>query len=127
MGNVLAAGNSETETRYSLNDENPITLGYYRLKTVDFDGSVQYSNVISIQRKGDIFEVVNTYPVPTTKDLTVEFVTAEDEEVIYTLTDITGKVVMQNSVEANKGLNKQVIDIRSTQSQMRSYRFEFRS
>ncbi|MFT6738699.1 MAG: hypothetical protein ACJAVF_000184 [Paraglaciecola sp.] len=111
VGSVAAAGFSQEEIRYTLDDNNSIILGYYRLKTVDLDGQVQYSNVISIQRKGDIFDVVNTYPVPTTKELTVEFVTSQDEEVTYTVTDITGKVMLQNVFEAEKGLNKQVIDM----------------
>ncbi|MBI1226523.1 MAG: T9SS type A sorting domain-containing protein [Bacteroidetes bacterium] len=54
VGKTTAAGQSSAEQNYSLVDEkvydgSPISLFYYRLKMVDFDGSFEYSPMRSVQ------------------------------------------------------------------------------
>jgi hypothetical protein len=49
IGTIEAAGNSFSQQNYSLRDGDPqVGENYYRLKQVDLDGSVSYSEVISL-------------------------------------------------------------------------------
>ncbi|MEZ4980275.1 MAG: hypothetical protein R2769_01550 [Saprospiraceae bacterium] len=53
---MAGAGNSQVQKNYQFIDENPEKgLNYYRLKQMDFDGSFEYSDVVSViySEKGD--------------------------------------------------------------------------
>jgi len=67
---VQGAGNSTKSLKYSIIDDSPIKgISYYRLKQTDFDGSFEYSGVISVQYNPD--EVFNIYPNPINKGNTL--------------------------------------------------------
>ena len=49
IGEIEGAGNSIELLRYTFEDEFPDSeVNYYRLKSVDFDGSSEYSEIISV-------------------------------------------------------------------------------
>ena len=48
IGQVTAAGNSVVENQYSFQHGQPQRLSYYRLRMEDWDGSFEYSPVVSI-------------------------------------------------------------------------------
>jgi len=63
IGRKKAAGNSTAEINYSFNDfDFNHSLKYYRLKEIDFDGTYEYTQTISIVR--DIYDL-NVYPNPS--------------------------------------------------------------
>jgi len=69
IGNVAGAGNSDVELTYQLIDEQPLDgLNYYRLKQIDFDGTFEYSQVISAQF--GIQELL-IYPNPASNSVTI--------------------------------------------------------
>jgi hypothetical protein len=47
IGSVNATGNSSTLVHYAFIDDRPLSLGYYRLRTVDNDGSRTLSSVVA--------------------------------------------------------------------------------
>lgn len=51
IGRRKAQGTTTEPTDYSYPDDNPAKTNYYRLKQVDFDGSYEYSKVISVSSK----------------------------------------------------------------------------
>lgn len=64
IGKESASGNSKNLIRYSFTDELPLEgRNYYRLKTVDYDGSFEYSKIISAN--WDTPKIVNVYPNPS--------------------------------------------------------------
>lgn len=64
IGKESASGNSKDLIRYAFADERPLEgKNYYRLKTVDYDGSFEYSKIISAN--WDTPKVVNVYPNPS--------------------------------------------------------------
>ncbi len=50
---VSGAGNTSRTLTYDIIDEKPLTgVSYYRLKQTDYDGTVSYSNIVSINNRG---------------------------------------------------------------------------
>ncbi len=74
IGAVPARGNSDNETRYLFTDDRlPSPIAYYRLKTVDYDGSYNYAHIIPVRRTSDeITLTAELYPNPaSTQMLTI--------------------------------------------------------
>lgn len=63
VAETIGAGNSKTKLNYAFNDENPL-IGkcYYRLKSVDFDRSFEYSKVVFVEFTGS--KSLTVYPSP---------------------------------------------------------------
>lgn len=49
IGNVRAAGNSNSPRQYSLVDNHPNYLNHYRLRQVDIDGKTAYSKILFVK------------------------------------------------------------------------------
>jgi hypothetical protein len=98
ISNVRAAGNSNTPQYYDFDNKNTATgINYYRLKIVDFDGSSEYSNVISITDKGDR-ELVKCYPNPTENLL---YIDATDRTQDVTISDEIGRTIQTHTTTPN--------------------------
>lgn len=98
-----AAGNSRTDISYATRDEAPLSNGYYRLRSVDFDGSEQLSDVVNIVRQDA--NSVFVYPNPFADVLTVQ--TSLERAGSYQLTDVTGRIIRNGAVE--EGSQKLII------------------
>ena len=59
---VNGAGNSNLELAYEFKHFNYLALTYYRLKQIDFDGTLSKSRVISIKREANENNSIKTYP-----------------------------------------------------------------
>jgi hypothetical protein len=97
---VDGKGTTTNTSYYDLLDENSYTgVSYYRLKQVDFDGTVSYSEIRAVAgREGNNNEVnISIYPNPIKDQLTVRFdelpkgVTAANFKVL----SIDGRVLHQ--------------------------------
>ncbi len=69
---------------------------YYRLKIIDFDGSFEYSNIISVHRAA--VASLNLYPNPTTQDINIEFKTPNNSVTEIKVVDILGRIVFEKSI-----------------------------
>lgn len=94
IGIVDGAGTSNQTQTYNFIDNNPYTgTSYYRLKQTDFNGNSTYSGIrkVTINKESDFNVVV--YPNPITDFV---YVTCnKTENVVITITDLTGKVMKQ--------------------------------
>ncbi|MGB1217160.1 MAG: T9SS type A sorting domain-containing protein, partial [Saprospiraceae bacterium] len=108
IGTAEAAGNSVELLSYTFDDEEPLAISYYRLKMVDFDGTYEYSDVISIRRKGKSIGFVNIAPIPTKSSLNISFEIQENTQL--SITNMAGQVVrtMELTNENNGTLNLDV-------------------
>ncbi len=111
IGETAAAGYSDAAITYTFDDMNPAAQAYYRLRTVDFDGSSQVSNIITIKRETTGFDVVLVAPNPTTRKTTVTYESLEAVQVQTVITDITGKTVSVLSQNAERGTNTLTVDL----------------
>jgi hypothetical protein len=116
VGRKAGAGNSTTTIAYKLTDAAPLSLGYYRLRAVDFDGTEQLSEVISLQRESDVFAIVNAFPVPVEKEVTLMVNAPLSGDVNIIVTDNSGKLLYKRSTTLTKGVNEVKIDMENLPS-----------
>ena len=110
VGEVTAAGNSSVAVDYTFLDRQPLSLAYYRLRTVDFDGYTEYSDVVQISRPRGNGDVVIA-PNPTRGEtlMTLELTSADDLQLI--LTDVTGRVVSRQAYSLTEGAHTVALDM----------------
>lgn len=91
---IEAAQNSTTIEAYSWVHTDPMKgVNYYRLKTIDLDGSVSYSNTKAINFNTCFEEEIKLYPNPSKKGvitLEINSVATVDHIEVY---DATGKLL----------------------------------
>ena len=99
IAKIAAAGNSNSEIEYSYTDNNSVEgfTNYYRLQTVDFDGTVGSSPVESLLLNCHNNANVYIYPNPTNGILNYELTNMEKGEVTIGITDITGKSIWNDN------------------------------
>ena len=68
---------------------------YYRVKAVDFNGGVTYSDWKMVEIEG--WDVVRVFPVPTDNDLNIELTSNQNDQVVLTVYDALGTLVHQES------------------------------
>lgn len=107
VGNsVIARGNSSVRTDYNFADNlSRVTVSkvYYRLKVVDRNGIVEYTNIIVI-RLGDV-KITSIYPNPFSDVIRLETDNKVREMARVNLYDVTGKVVMSKKQIVEVGGN----------------------
>lgn len=111
VGEVAAYGNTNETQYYQLEDTRPLNLSYYRLKSIDTDGSFQLSNVISIRRATNGFEIANISPNPTKDVLNVGVVAGTDAPTTLVLRDIAGRELQRYQFETTAGDNNFSINL----------------
>ncbi|MDY0216945.1 MAG: T9SS type A sorting domain-containing protein [Bacteroidales bacterium] len=100
----------------SLNDDAPWdNISYYRLKTVDFDNSFAYSQIVSVNSSLDSengktaqqnsFELLSLYPNPVVDELYVMVNALENTKLTLSITDVNGKLIYQKHLSILEGEN----------------------
>lgn len=105
LGAREASGFSQTEQHYEYIDLRPLAKAFYRLRTIDNDGSESFSDVITLERRQSGLNITNVYPIPTDESLTVEFETDENETAEIAVVDMMGRMVHQEFVAVVDGAN----------------------
>ena len=92
IGTRKAAGTSTGEIRYSFIDSRPLEgVSYYRLRKVDVDGTMAYSNAVNVTYGLQTQGSVSVYPNPVKGELNINWKTNEIVDIgIY---DMAGKLV----------------------------------
>jgi large repetitive protein len=113
IGQVEGKGTTNEASIYSFTDFNLATgKNYYRLRQVDFDGSSEFSDVISINVNGSALttKIINYYPNPTTNKLYIEMQVSEEGTYDMTVIDVTGKVVHHGRIDLIKS-NRHIVEL----------------
>lgn len=99
IATLNAAGNSTSALSYSYSDfeVRPIQNYYYRVKSVDLDGSEEYTPVVVASIEGGLTgfdeSAVSIFPNPTANDFMLSIASKEDREVTVTLFNPLGQIV----------------------------------
>lgn len=99
VGFVEGAGTSSTPRSYSFSDmEVPFTNSElrYRLRQVDYDGSVTYSPIVAVERgTPDALTLHEAFPNPFASRTTIRYELAAAARVRLTIFDLQGRVVQR--------------------------------
>lgn len=105
--NSFTASKLRCESAFDFTDENPV-LGknYYRLKLIDVDGKVDYSNIVLLTQKSAHFDLVSLNPnLVSTQNTVLKINTTVKEAVTVAVIDFTGRVIQKQSVSLQIGSN----------------------
>ncbi len=115
IGKVTTKGNICATQEYIYSDETigsikSVSVVYYRLKQVDVDGKFNYSNIVllKLRNKGKL-DIVNTYF--NSGVLNIKFNNEAQEKATILITDLTGKIILTNTVQTQIGVNNFVYDM----------------
>jgi hypothetical protein len=92
IGKVDGAGTSDDVHTYAFVDESSMDIiNYYRLRQVDLDGTVKYSDVIKVH-----FDLnqVQVYPSPTNGELFVKYVGELTGAASIKVMDLSGRLML---------------------------------
>ncbi len=91
---------------YLMVDNNPNRTNYYRLKIIDNEGNISYSNVMVAQLYNtDVLSMVNITPITRDKNLEVGFELKNRAFVVVSVTDEKGNEVFQKRMRSETGSN----------------------
>lgn len=93
-------------TTYTYTDVNPITKNYYRLKMVELDGNVNYSDVIQVDFQPDRDQQYVLFPNPTCDRLKVRLAGSNalpPVNMIVELLDLSGQRLTLDSLILTEG------------------------
>ncbi|MFM2268684.1 MAG: hypothetical protein RL757_2125, partial [Bacteroidota bacterium] len=111
---VAAAGNSTKQLNYQVFDQNPTCLAFYRLRSVDLDEKETLSALVSAQRRCGRLAIASIYPNPATANATLTFEVTQNSDVTLTLTDLLGRIVSKQQINAVEGFNKVDLNLENT-------------
>jgi rhamnogalacturonan endolyase len=116
IGKVLSKGNSSMKIDYNFIDVQPFNgMNYYRLKQVDKDGKIAYSNVVNAD-----FAFSNAMlqisPNPVSSKLALNYFAAQPSTLAFDIIDTNGKTIKSFSANAVKGKNNFQLDVSSLQA-----------
>ncbi|MFI5203481.1 MAG: T9SS type A sorting domain-containing protein [Flavobacteriales bacterium] len=99
IAEIDASGNSNEKNEYAYIDDSPVLSewNYYRLKEVDFDGNIQFSEIVSIDPDGDNDLSLLIYPVPAYDEVTLQFPLAKASTSLLVYNSI-GSLVLTKDV-----------------------------
>jgi hypothetical protein len=111
-GTVQAAGESNTQKRYGAIDDisniNDQPVVYYRVKLVDGNGSVKYSNIIKLRLVQT--EKMMSWPNPFNDKINVGLQVSDSKTVQLQLRDMKGALILTQTKQMAKGNNQFAIN-----------------
>jgi hypothetical protein len=103
--NIPGAGNSNNINNYISVDENPYNgVSYYRLKQTDYNGKVEYFDMVAV----DISNITNLklYPNPVNSILTLSLESKlENSPIKLSIYNAQGRLILNQSSSLDKGMN----------------------
>ena len=106
-------GLSSTDRTYSFVDNNPGYENFYRLKTTDETGAINYSSIKSITAtscKEGALDIVDVFPNPTKGELFFNIHSIDASNVIVEIRNAAGILVEKSFIELTPGMNQHTID-----------------
>ena len=101
IGSINTKGNNTAQQNYSFMDLLPLKgNNYYRLKAIDKDGSIIYSEIVLVNISGDkTFTII--YPVPAKNILHIQ----TNGSAIFSLINQAGKILLTTNINVNGSMN----------------------
>ncbi|HNS12847.1 MAG TPA: hypothetical protein PKM97_09565 [Bacteroidia bacterium] len=125
LGLVNGNGTSSQMIYYSyydkLNDsKEPV---YYRLKQVDYDGKQTFSKTIALETQSMTFQLLHINNNYAENKISLSFESGKTEIINCRLIDVMGRMVFNNDILANPGINEFNIDTKTFSHGLYFYTF----
>ena len=103
--------NGISQRSFIISDNNLPTVNtvYYRIKQCDINGSCRYTNVKAV-KLGNQGRITRIYPQPANDKLNIQYYSFNEGFGNITVTDINGKVVMQQTRNLSRGAQSILIN-----------------
>ncbi|MEZ4772368.1 MAG: T9SS type A sorting domain-containing protein [Bacteroidia bacterium] len=105
---IPGSGNSSTPRNYAFNDETILENKryYYRLKSIDLDGSFEYSQIVEAVFNDFGFNIKDPYPNPVSGNkFSLEIQALEAEPIHIRIFSVTGQMVYEQRAQLISGEN----------------------
>ena len=109
IGNVNAAGFSNTIKNYSFIDSTSSTDNYYRLVELDIDNAQQTSVIIKVSCDG--VNGTNIFYTPT-NGVEVEVYSITTKELLFNVYEVSGRLLHQEIKQITQGYNKFSLELK---------------
>lgn len=109
-GTVKATGNSDITRQYSFTDPAVSGRVYYRLRTVDIDGSAALSRIITLRAQSGNITLNALYPNPAAGQLTIEWNGIHRTKTTVSIRNLAGKLLQTENLYTNPGFNQLVLN-----------------
>ncbi len=114
IATVAGAGNSSVTRSYEILDTDELpAIAYYRLQSVDYNGTVQYSPIISVQRHASQDIGFSFWPNPARDRLFVASHQEEKSTLKVTIFDQLGRKLLEVSRGASGQRGPEVVDLQA--------------
>lgn len=95
-----------------LDEGHESTTWQYRLRTLDQNGAVNFSEIVTLERTNvDPFSHLDIYPNPTSGTLHFDFTSSVEGAGRYEISDLMGRKVFTRSFEIAYGENQRTLDL----------------
>lgn len=113
LGRIDATGSPVQGASYAFTDNQLTQVNYYRLKIVDLDGSVEYSEVFTVHADcASVVSISEIFPNPVKNELVFirlnSSLNHEDAQII--VMDVLGETLIRTPVVINEGSNLFSVD-----------------
>ena len=109
---LKGAGTTQMETQYMAIDEDPaVGVNYYRLNQIDINGNSKYSEVRAVNIMDDFYDLLSTFPNPTSGKTEVVYNSYSVEEVYLAVSSADGRTIVNMPLQAVKGGNRFDLDL----------------
>jgi Secretion system C-terminal sorting domain len=98
IGEMKGAGTTNFPRSYTFNDEGPLSISYYRLRQVDYDGKEKPSNIVSVSLK--VGSDITLFPNPTKDKIAFNTTYFEPNRVV--VYNNLGQIVMDKVYQINE-------------------------
>lgn len=111
---IAAAGQSASSIQYSISDSaiTNASVLYYRIKSVDLDGSYSYSKVITIKPCSFTVNSMKLFPVPAITTLQLSFNSGNKQKASLRIFNPQGQQVKTQDLVIQEGNNLFTVDVR---------------
>lgn len=106
VNTVVAANNINGGTYYGT--DHPMNNSgyiYYRIKAVDFDGTIHLSAIVKVSMDGNKGNGVRIFPSPVKDQASISFSAAKNEANRIIVMNALGKIELENSITVKAGFN----------------------
>ena len=116
LGVVEGNGTTTFTTNYSFTDSRPIPMAYYRLQQIDYDGSFEFSEVLTLEMKDFQSTQIDAFPTHAENEITLRFNTFDTRKSILKIVDSFGRLMYEEEIYSTGQLEYRSLDLAKYQN-----------